>query len=268
MCRLLGYIGAPISLENLLYQPSHSLIVQSYQPREMENALLNADGFGVGWYRTVPSIESFIYKNTVPIWNDSNLVQLSRYAESSCILGYVRSATSGQEISMSNCQPFVKDEVLLAHNGLIEDFRATLYRPIRELLSDELYQWVQGSTDSEHIGALILNQREKQPDLPWDEALMQALVQITILASIKKARCAANMMISTGKELIASRYATRGNIPSLYWIRDAPSFPNSVIVASEPLFEGDWKSCPEHSILSVGEDLNVNISKCRFAQFA
>lgn len=48
MCRLLGYLGEPILLESILTQPKHSLIVQSYQPQEMQESLLNADGFGLG----------------------------------------------------------------------------------------------------------------------------------------------------------------------------------------------------------------------------
>lgn len=268
MCRLLGYLGASTSLETLLYQPSHSLIAQSYQPQEMKVALLNADGFGVGWYRQKPQIEPFTYKNTVPIWNDVNLPQLSRYIESSCILGYVRSATIGQDISISNCQPFRKDNLLIAHNGFIHNFRETLYRAMREQLSDELYQWLQGSTDSEHIGALILNQLETQPHLTLELALQQALEKLTQLSQIKNTRFAANIALSTGKKLTVSRYANCENVPSLYWIKNAPAFPDAVIVASEPLFEGNWKSCPEQSILTVGEDLNVSIHECRFAQFA
>ena len=30
--------------------PEHSLIVQSYKPREMISGTVNADGFGIGWY--------------------------------------------------------------------------------------------------------------------------------------------------------------------------------------------------------------------------
>lgn len=50
MCRLLAYLSSPVSLENLLYKPEHSLIVQSYQPCEMLSGVVNADGFGVSWY--------------------------------------------------------------------------------------------------------------------------------------------------------------------------------------------------------------------------
>jgi glutamine amidotransferase len=47
MCRLLGYIGEPIILEDILLKPAHSLLVQSYQPRELREALLNADGLPI-----------------------------------------------------------------------------------------------------------------------------------------------------------------------------------------------------------------------------
>ena len=50
MCRLLAYLGEPIPLEELIFKPEHSLVVQSYQPKELEFALLNADGFGLGWH--------------------------------------------------------------------------------------------------------------------------------------------------------------------------------------------------------------------------
>ncbi len=63
MCRLLGYLGQKILLESIVTQPEHSLIVQSYKPREMQEALLNADGFGVGWYHTQKQTLPFTYKN-------------------------------------------------------------------------------------------------------------------------------------------------------------------------------------------------------------
>src|SRR3712207_1699936 len=139
MCRLLAYIGSPISLEPLLYQPEHSLIVQSYQPREMNSGVVNADGCGVGWYHPQKNTEPYTYRNTLPIWNDTNLPSLSRYIESGCMLAYIRSATAGQALDLSNCQPFQYERLLFIHNGRIEKFRQTLYRPIRSFLSDDIY---------------------------------------------------------------------------------------------------------------------------------
>ena len=46
MCRLLAYLGPPIRLDRLIVEPEHSLVEQSYKPREMTSGHVNADGFG------------------------------------------------------------------------------------------------------------------------------------------------------------------------------------------------------------------------------
>ncbi|NJK27847.1 MAG: class II glutamine amidotransferase, partial [Coleofasciculaceae cyanobacterium SM2_3_26] len=127
MCRILGYLGQPVVLKRLLYEPEHSLLVQSYQPKEMTSGVVNADGYGIGWYDPARGIDPFVYRHTLPIWGDANLPHLSRYIESGTILGCVRSATAGQPVDLSNCQPFQCDRWLGVHNGFIEQFRQTLY---------------------------------------------------------------------------------------------------------------------------------------------
>jgi len=139
MCRLLGYLGRSLPMANLIAQPEHSLMAQSYQPREMTAGLLNADGFGIGWYDHLGN-PPFMYKNTLPIWSDINLPHLNRYVQSPCFLANVRSATAGQPIDLSNCQPFNHGQVLGIHNGFIENFRRSLYRPLRQQLDDQFYQ--------------------------------------------------------------------------------------------------------------------------------
>jgi glutamine amidotransferase len=57
MCRLLGYLGPAIQLDHLLYKPEQSLIVQSYQPREMTSGVVNADGLGIGWYHPQRNVD-------------------------------------------------------------------------------------------------------------------------------------------------------------------------------------------------------------------
>ena len=260
MCRLLGYLGQAIQLDTLLYKPEHSLIVQSYQPREMTSGLLNADGFGVGWYHPHKEINPYTYKNILPIWSDINLPQLSRYVESGCVLGYVRSATPPLAVDLSNCQPFTNERLLFIHNGFINNFRKTLYRPIRNSLSDCAYQLVQGTTDSEHIFALLLHELQTFADITLKTALAQALTKLTQLAKSHSVYFSANIVISDGKQLVASRYSNRAPTPTLYWLRDDPLYPDAVIIASEPLFDGNWNSCPEHSIISVGENLEVYIA--------
>jgi glutamine amidotransferase len=267
MCRLLGYLGSTVQLERLLYKPEHSLIVQSYQPREMTGGLLNADGFGIGWYHREKEVYPYTYKNILPIWSDINLPQLSRYIESNCLLGYVRSATPGLPVDLINCQPFTQENLLFIHNGYIENFRQNLYRPIRNSLNDYTYQAITGTTDSEHIFALAMNQLQTYPQISLEQALVRALTQLTELARSPEVLLgrsqhiyfSANIIISNGRKLVASRYSNRLPNPTLYWLRDDPLYPDAVIIASEPFFEGNWKSCPENSIISVGENLEVSI---------
>ncbi len=259
MCRLLAYLGPPIQLDHLLYKPEHSLVVQSYEPKEMTSGVVNADGLGIGWYPIEGNADPFTYKSTVPIWNDTNLPELSRYIQSKCALGYVRSATAGQALDLSNSQPFRDDRLLFIHNGYIEKFRSTLYRPIRDRLSDAVYQSINGTTDSEHIFALIVNTLQALPHTTIAKALETTLMTLTELAKAHSVSFSANLVISDGHHLIASRYAHGTSTPSLYWLRDDPMYPNAVIIASEPLFTGNWNSCPESSILSVGENLEVYI---------
>ncbi|NDJ22412.1 ergothioneine biosynthesis protein EgtC [Nostoc sp. B(2019)] len=261
MCRLLAYLGSPVSLEKLLYKPEHSLIVQSYQPREMTSGVVNADGFGMGWYHNQKDTEPFIYKNTLPIWNDINLPSLSRYVESKCVLAYVRSATPGQAIDFANCQPFNDQQLLFIHNGRIENFRQTLHRKIRSTLTQSLYEKINGSTDSEHIFALLLSQIKINKHRPSQYALRTTLLTLLEMAKRYQVEVSANIVFSDGHRLIASRFTTTSPAPSLYWIRDDLIFPKSVIIASEPLFIGNWTACPENSIISVGEDCDIQFEQ-------
>lgn len=259
MCRILGYLGSPILLDYVLSKPEHSLIVQSYQPQKMTSGVVNADGFGVGWYHPQQDVEPFIYRNTLPIWSDINLEQLSRYIESGCIVANIRSATTGQAVDLSNCQPFIDDRLMFTHNGFIERFRQSLYRPIRSRLSDRLYQKIDGMTDSEHIFALFLNYLESHPSASLAEALRQTLEELIELSQSYNADISANLLVTDGHQMVASRFATRGSVPSLYWLRDDPAYPDAVMIASEPLFAGNWHCVPESSIVSVGENLEIHV---------
>jgi len=261
MCRLLGYLGSSIQLDHILLKPEHSLVVQSYQPQEMTAGLLNADGFGIGWYGENLSSDHqlYTYRNVLPIWNDANLPQLGRYIKSSCYLGYVRSATSNLSVDIINCQPFSHQNLLFVHNGFIDDFRKTLYRPIRNELDDFAYQRIEGTTDSEHIFALIVNEFEINHEISLQEALGNTIKRLIKLAQTDKIAFSANIILSNGRELAASRYSNREASPTLYYIRDH-SLSDGVIIASEPMFKGNWISFPEQSLIGVGENLEVSVN--------
>ena len=57
MCRALLYLGEPVMLDNLLFQPDSALVRQSYMPKMLN--LLNLAGFGLrAWDRASHAPES------------------------------------------------------------------------------------------------------------------------------------------------------------------------------------------------------------------
>lgn len=246
MCRLLGYVGVPLMLKKLLADPPHSLVVQSYQPREMTAGLLNADGFGIAWYDRGKSEQPFTYRSELPIWNDINLPSLQHYVVSDCFIAGIRSATPGQGVGLTNCPPYCYGRFSFIHNGFIENFRTTLYRPLRSLLEDEFYHLIHGSTDSEHIFALLMQFYRHERDLV--NALSHTLDVILQLSHQYGVRSALNVIVSDGQSLVASRYASAAPIPSLYRLE----MHESSIIASEPLWENDrWQSFAPNSTIVV-----------------
>lgn len=257
MCRLLGYLGPSISLKSLLLEPSHSLVVQSYAPKELAVATLNADGFGFGWYHATEALPPFTYRNILPIWNDPNLEPLCHYITTGCAVAYVRSATAGQGVDMSNCQPFQSESLLFTHNGFIKRFRETLYRPMREMMSDRAYTAINGTTDSEHIWGLFLTALTTSPDISLEAALKTTLERLMKLAAEYDVQVAANVLLSDGKKLVGARLASHRPAPSLYWLKGDPQFPNAVLVASEPLFNGNWVSFQDCSLFTITSDCAI-----------
>ena len=90
MCRWLAYSGSPVSLEDLLFKPQNSLVVQSKHSR-LGAETTNGDGFGVGWYGTLET--PGIFRSTEPAWNDRNLRELSAHARSGRVFAHIRAST-------------------------------------------------------------------------------------------------------------------------------------------------------------------------------
>ncbi len=137
----MAYKGTPIVIDKLLYQPKNSLINQSFHAREIEEPL-NGDGFGVGWYVPELNDEPITFVSVNPAWNNRNLRNLAPRIKTDCLVAHVRAASVG-DVSESNCHPFQYKNLLMAHNGGVENF-GLIKRQIRDPLSDELYNWIKG----------------------------------------------------------------------------------------------------------------------------
>jgi glutamine amidotransferase len=230
-------------------EPAHSLYRQSWEPEEMEDAVLNADGFGFGWVN--PSKQTAIYTSTRPIWSDTNLNGLSESLFSSYWLANVRSATPGQQITQSNTHPFKIDQMLFTHNGYIENFNLQFRSLFHEILDATIQAEIQGHTDSEYLFALLRQQLLKTPVVA--EAI-PAMVS-TLSGIIGDKKILLNLIVGDGTNFYILRHAINGQCPTLYYSTGENEFPDSVLIASEALTEsGKWQTFPEHSYCTISDN--------------
>jgi len=283
MCRLMAYKGTPIIIDDLLYKPKNSLINQSINAREIEEPL-NGDGFGVGWYVPELNYEPITFVSVNPAWSNRNLRNLAPKIKTDCMLAHVRAASVG-DVSESNCHPFQYKNILMAHNGGVEEFEK-IKRHIREPLTDELYNWIKGQTDSEHIFALLLHNLFKNHKTISPEGVAESF-EVTF-RTLKKLMADyniqepayLNMVFTNGLFIVATRYVTDPKEEPLtlyhsegsrYVVEDgntrleAPQDnDNAVLVVSEKLTDDkDWTMIPPHHLVIVEPSLNVRIRPIR-----
>lgn len=130
---------------------------------------------------------------------------------------------------------------------------------MRECLSDERYQTIEGTTDSEHILALIYETLAQNSELTLVDALSQTLRRIKTWAASYNIRVSLNVILSDGQSMVVSRFAYPDPPPSLYWL--AVSQPaTGVLVASEPIDADDqmrshlggcWQPISANTLLTV-----------------
>lgn len=279
MCRLMAYKGTPIVMDKLLYQPKNSLVNQSIHAREIEEPL-NGDGFGVGWYVPEVNYEPVTFVSVNPAWSNRNLRNLAPKLKTECMLAHVRAASVG-EVSESNCHPFQYKNLLMAHNGGVENF-GRIKRHLRNPLSDEIYNWIKGQTDSEHIFAYLLSDHFKNhttlsPDTVVDafENTFRFVKKLMKEHDIQEPAYL-NMVVTNGLFIVGTRYCSNPKEEPLtlyhsegsrYVVEDgmtrleAPEDDDhAVLVVSEKLTDDkNWTMIPANHFVIVEQSLNVRI---------
>ena len=215
MCRFLAYKGAPVLMDELLYQPRNSLIRQSFKAREREEPL-NGDGFGVGWY--MPEIDTIpaVFTSVQPAWNNMNLQSLAPKIRSGLVFAHIRAASSGG-VSQLNCHPFRYGNYLFMHNGSVGGFRV-IKRALRRRLPDDIYDWISGETDTEHLFALFLEQLRQNRKANSSDRMVDALM--TTFALLKEIQeehgltrlSYLNIVVTDGNCLLATRYVSASTL--------------------------------------------------------
>jgi glutamine amidotransferase len=261
MCRIAAYLGKKqIPLSSLVLEPEHSLLVQSYAPKEMMSGVVNADGFGTGWYAPEIDGEPAVYRSNAPIWADRSFGSIAPRVRSAAVLAAVRSATPGLPAEESGVPPFTSGPYLFTHNGAIQDFRATAMRPLRDSLSDASYSGLLGVTDSETIFALLLDRlRDAKVRLGDAGALAEATIetirQVSSVCAKLGVYASLNVGVTDGEAMIFVRYSTEGPGNSLYFVEDGEAFPNAVVIASERLdANAGWRQVPDQRLLVAASE--------------
>lgn len=282
MCRFIAYLGNPIILDDVLYKPKNSLIQQSIRAQESDEPL-NGDGFGLGWYMHEIDPYPGLFVSIQPAWNDRNLQYLSAKIRSNCFFAHVRAASAGR-VSAENCHPFNYRRFLFMHNGDIAGF-TSFKRYFRRELSDEAYDWIQGSTDSEHMFALFIDNFIKAKSHFTAEeigkALQETIQQVETLQKIHNIKGVnyINAAITDGLSMVAIRYVSdlSATAPSLHYSEGSryvyhdsachmiPTQKNeengAVLIVSESLTssKAEWRDIPVNHMLLVRDDFSTTL---------
>lgn len=202
-----------------MLEPEFGLLRQSYAPRRQSRGLLNADGWGVGFYPahgTVP----VRWRSARPLWGDASFASVAPVLSSGAVLAAVRSATVGMPLEESAAAPFTDGHWLLSHNGRIE--RSVL--PPRTA--------AESVCDSALLAAQVF---ARGPEQVADT--VRELSRLDPMATL-------NLLLTNGTRILA---VTWGD-PASYLLE-----PDGVVVASEPWDEDPrWVEVPDRCLLEVG----------------
>ena len=266
MCRWLAYSGSPVLLEELLYKPKHSLIVQSLHS-QLGAEETNGDGFGVGWYGAYET--PAVFHSVNPAWNDRNLREMSAHITSGLVFAHIRAST-GSPVQQTNCHPFRYGRWLWMHNGLIFDF-AKVHRDLALEVDPSLYPHMEGTTDSEVFFHLALTYGlEDDPVAAVERAV--GFIETTGRRHGVEYPIQGTMATTDGDSIWGFRYSSEHKSRSLFYSTDVSTLraqhPDSAIldevsddarlVVSEPLgnLAGAWNEVPESSygVIRHGHD--------------
>lgn len=227
MCRHLGWLGTDVTVSSLVLDPPWGLRVQSYAPRRQKHCLLNADGWGVGFFDTAAEAAPGAgvprrWRSQAPLWGDVSFDSIAPALRSHCVVAAVRSATVGMPIEASATAPFTDGRWLLSHNGIVD--RGVLHTTSR----------AESVCDSAILAAIIF---ERGLD-----ALGRTIVEIG--EADPGARL--NILAANGSRMVATAWGDTLSI-----LRR----PDGVVLASEPYDnDPDWEDVPDRHLVEVTAD--------------
>jgi glutamine amidotransferase len=222
MCRHVAWLGAPRTLASLLLEPEFGLLHQSYAPRRQQHGLMNADGWGAGWW-TPGVAEPARWRAARPLWGDVSFASVAPHVSSGVILAAVRSATVGMPMDETAAAPFQRNGWLLSHNGRLD----------RSVLPDSAWSAAESVCDSAVFASWLL----ETPD--------QLAIRL-VEAGERDPAARLNVLASDGSSIVAT---TWGDTLSVLVTSDG------IAIASEPYADDPrWRDIPDRSLVVASPD--------------
>lgn len=300
MCRAIAYLGEPLQLHDLLFEPNNSLVRQTYAPQILSKPSLAGFGMAAWDSSSHRPHEPFIYRTPMVPPFDLNLRGLTEKLCPSSVLAHVRGVplTGEAIVGPTNLHPFRFPgfALAMAHNGDLARFDEMRF-DLLEHVKPGIARCIRGTTDSEWIYALVMSQIADPTIDPSTaeikkavEAAMNILRDIRMLRGIE-ASSSVNLFLCDGNDLIATRFAfDYGRYPdglpdigveflSLWYTLGSDygrhdgewkmvggsSNATGAMVASEPITQdfSTWVEVPEYSMLFVSQEdgrVRVNVT--------
>jgi len=256
MCRLFGLHAdrRVVTATFWLLEAPDNLVEQSKR---------NPDGTGLGVFEA--DGKPVLYKQPIAAWQDSQFAAEAHEVTGTTFIAHVRYSSSAA-LELRNTHPFLQDDRIFAHNGVVTGLDVVDAR-LRELGVDDL---VQGDTDSERIFALITACiRRHNGDV--GAGIVDAVGWLAETVPI----FAVNMLLSTATDMWALRYP---ETHELYLLdrRDVDdrrlrmrsdritahseqlTSDASVLFASEPMDDDNWQLLAPGELVHVDANLQID----------
>lgn len=246
MCRLVAYLGEPWPVDRALVGGSHSLLRQSFRPRELLHGSVNADGWGAVWY---PDEHPVRLARPEPAWYDPEARTVLAAQRAPLVLAAVRNATPGLPVDRAGLLPVVHGRWSFVLNGFVPRFRTEHMRALRAGLPDDLYAELLGASDAETLFLLAV------AGLRSGQGVAEVLERLaaTVLERLADDQeTPLTMVLADGTTVGVCHTSNGERVNSLYLLSRGGLAPEGVLLASEALDEhGGWKSVPAHTLLEI-----------------
>jgi glutamine amidotransferase len=227
-----------------------------------EQSKRNPDGTGLGVFAA--DGKPRVYKQPIAAWQDQAFATEAHELTGTTFIAHVRYSSSAA-LEPRNTHPFLQDNRIFAHNGVVEALDVIDAR-LADLGVDDL---VVGETDSERIFALITGCIRRGDDV--GAGIVDAVSWLAENVPI----FAVNILLSTATDMWALRYPEthelylldrrdvehrrlRMRSPRICAHSEELTSDASVLFASEPMDDEDWQPLAAGELVHVDADLQID----------